>query len=119
MTTISKYDDVIDSREIIERIGYLTNQCEDDFLDYDEYNELVTLSDLAEECSDLSSDWEYGEPLIHRDYFETYMDEMVEGCYEIPKNMPFWMSIKLDYAALGQDYSSVFFGGQEYLIRNI
>ena len=112
-------DDTIDSRDIIERIEELTDECESSYLDYDEYMELCTLSDLAEECEQYSSDWQYGEQLIRRDYFETAMDEMVEDCYTLPKDMPFWMSIKLDYDALEQDYTSVDYDGVEYLIRSV
>ena len=73
---------------------------------------------LANDAIQYSSVWEYGETLIHRNYFEEYMDEMVEECYDLPKDLPYWMSIKLDYVALEQDYISVDFDGQEYLIRN-
>lgn len=118
-TTISNMDDVIDSRDIIGRIEELTRQCEDDHLDYDDYQELCTLSDIAEECEDYANDWKYGEQLIRRSYFEEYMDEMVEDTYELPKGMPYWMSIKLDYDALEQDYTSVYYDGVEYLIRSV
>ena len=118
-TTISNMDDVIDSRDVIARIEELTNECESVGLDYDDYMELETLTDLAEECEDYASDWTYGETLIRRSYFEDYMDEMVEDCYTLPKDMPSWMSIKLDYDALEQDYTSVDFDGVEYLIRSV
>lgn len=117
--TISNMDDVIDSRDIIERIEELTEQCEAFYLDLEEYQELCTLSDLAEECEDYASDWQYGEQLIRRSYFEQYMDEMVEDCYELPKDMPCWMSIKLDYIALKQYYTSIDYDGVEYLIRSV
>lgn len=109
MSTISNTDNTIDSRDIIARIKELEDDAE----------ELRILTELAEECETLASDWQYGETLIHRDYFETYMDEMIEDCYTLPKDMPSWMSIKLDYVALEQDYSSVDFDGQEYLIRSV
>lgn len=87
--------------------------------DEDDAEELRILVELAEECKALASDWKYGEALIHRDYFETYMDRMVEDCYTLPKDMPSWMSIVLDYDALEQGYSSVDFDGVEYLIRSV
>lgn len=118
-TTISNTDDTIDSRDIIERLAELEDQCELSYLDYDEYEEYAALYSIAEECEDIASDWLYGEQLIRRPYFEQYMDEMIEYCYELPKDMPYWMSIKLDYNALEQDYSSVDFDGVEYLIRSV
>ena len=131
--SISNLDDVIDSRDVIERIeelesiqAELVQQLSDGLIseadmlifDKEQGKELDMLRALADEASQYSNDWEYGETLIHRDYFEKYMDEMVEECYEIPKNLPYWMSITLDYDALEQDYASVDFDGQEYLIRN-
>lgn len=117
--TISNIDDVIDSRDIIKRIEVLTDQCEASYLDFDEYQELCTLSDLAEEGEQYASDWSYGEQLIQRAYFKQAMDDMVADCYEMPKDMPFWMSIELDYDALEQDYTSLDFDGIEYLIRSV
>lgn len=124
--TISNFDNIIDSRDIIYRIEELESELEDFLRENDvlleenfpEWEELETLRALAEECNSLAEDWGYGETLIHRDYFEKYMDEMVVDCYEIPKNLPYWMSITLDYDALEQDYASVDFDGQEYLIRS-
>lgn len=131
--TIDNSQDVIDSRDIIERIEELESLqadmveqldkgeiSESDMLvfDNDEGKELDSLRELAEQCQDYASDWLYGETLIHRDYFKTYMDDMIADCYELPSDMPAWMSIVLDYYALEQDYSSVDFDGQEFLIRN-
>lgn len=115
--TISNMDDVIDSRDIIERIEELTSQCEDDYLDYDEYTELCALSDLAEECKGYA-DWQYGETLIRYDYFEDYQDELIEDCYALPEDLPSWMTITYDYNALKMDYSIVDFNGVDYYIRS-
>lgn len=112
-------DEVIDSRDIIKRIDELTSQCDDSYLNYDEYEELCTLSDLAEKCSDLSSDWEYGEALIRHSYWVDYVQEMLEDCGELPKGIPWYIAIDWEQTAesIAQDYSSVDFDGQEYLIR--
>lgn len=122
-------DRTIDSRDIIERIEALENEREsllyengggmsqDEFDNSDEGKELETLKELEEECKQYSDDWEYGETLIHRDYFNEYMDEMVEDCYQLPKDLPYWMNITIiDYDALEQDYISVYLDGEEYLI---
>jgi len=98
---------------------FFATQGEDILTDKDDAEELRILSELAEECESLTSEFQHGETLIHRDYFETCMDEMVEDRYTLPKDMPSWMSIVLDYDALEQDYSSVDFDGQEYLIRSV
>ena len=123
-------DRTIDSRDIIERIEALENEREsllyengggmsqDEFDNSDEGKELETLKELEEECKLYSSDWEYGQALIHRRYFEDYMDDMIEDCYELPRNRPYWMNITIDYDALEQDYYSVYFDDEEYLIRS-
>lgn len=113
-------DNVIDSRDIIERIEELEEliageSTGDEFLEYT--TEYDLLSSLAEECSDYASDWEYGETLIHEDYFEQYMDEMVRDCGYLPKDIPDWISISVDYDALKQDYTEVDFDGETYYIR--
>lgn len=123
-------DNIIDSRDIIERIEALENEREsllyengggmsqDEFDNSDEGKELETLKEFAEECEQYSSDWEYGETLIHRNYFNEYMDEIIEDCYELPKDLPYWMNITIDYDALEQDYISVYLDDEEYLIRS-
>ena len=122
-------DRTIYSRDIIERIEELESIKDDLLLDNpsgatvalwlqgDEGNEYTTLKSLADECEQYSSDWEYGVTLIHRRYFEEYMDDLVADCYELPRNMPHWMNITIDYDALEQDYTTIDFDGEEYLIR--
>ena len=129
---INLHGGVIDSRDIIERIKEIEST-QDDLVerlsngeisesdmkafDDEEGKELDMLRELAEEAEQYSSDWEYGETLIHEDYFNDYMDEMIEDCYEIPKNLPYWMSIKIDYDELKSDYVELYFDGQIYYMR--
>lgn len=90
----------------------------------DEQNELDALKALAEEASD-SPDWNYGEALIREDAFTNYIEELINDCYEMPKEMnsgdwPYrHMSIDYDAAAeeAKADYMEVDFGGETYLIR--
>lgn len=124
-------DNVIDSRDVIGRIEELEEikeaLLEENpsgstvalWLQGEDGNEYQTLLALADECSNLSNDWEYGESLIHEDYFEQYMDDMVVDCYELPKDLPWWMSLTSDYDALKQDYTEVDFNGKIYYIRSV
>jgi len=89
---------------------------------HEEAAELTMLEKLLKELCGYGGDhqWEgdwYPQCLIARSHFETYMDEMIADCYEVPKDLPSWMSITLDYVALEQDYSSVDVDGNEYLYR--
>lgn len=61
-------------------------------------------------------DW-YPVTLIKESYFEEYMDDMLEDCGDIPKNIPPYLTITVDYDALKQDYSEVDFEGDTYYYR--
>jgi len=124
--TISNQDDVIDSRDVIERIEELEDLMPSDASEIlpgsaDEVQEireeLTSLKALAEQCEGYAEDWQYGEALIRDSYFEEYMDDMIADCYSIPEELPSFMSIKLDYEALQQDYTMVSFDGVDYWIR--
>jgi hypothetical protein len=121
--------DIIDSRDIIDRIEELKELiegegCEDACTEYK--LELAMLEDLAKQGEAESSDWVHSETLIRRSYFVDYTEELINDCYEMPKQMhsgdwPFrHMTIDYEAAAkeLEQDYSSIGFDGVEYLIRS-
>lgn len=154
MSKFSKSDDVIDSRDIIERIEELESTLEaahdqeteegatnldfDEWLEavikdqsaahaheyWDDANELRTLQALASEAED-SPDWVYGETLINEAYFTDYIEQLIDDCYEMPKeiNSGDWpyRHITIDYAAAAEeakvDYSEVTFDGVIFLIR--
>jgi hypothetical protein len=101
---ISNNDDVIDSRDVIERIAQLEDEKESFILEYsalpeedapswgdvleaqtdaeskwdetDEGQELKALQGLAEEAEGYAADWKYGETLIRDSYFEDYAKEL-------------------------------------------
>lgn len=171
MKTISNTDNVIDSRDIIERIDQLTGDFQDlvgaiesaetdeeremafsalatwligntdivpdlktledlafddvsEWAESDDAHELKALLALADEA-DCSPDWLYGETLIHEDYFTDYIEELINDCYELPKEFNFndwpWRHMTIDYEAAAdeakQDYIEVKFDGATYYIR--
>ena len=61
-------------------------------------------------------DW-YPVTLIRYSYFETAMDELIADCYEVPKDLPSFMTITLDYVALQQDYTLTEIDGITYYYR--
>jgi len=134
--TISNLDDTIGSLDVIARIEELSSElgsiedCFDETKNNEAYNqavhewhtsdngtELKNLQALAEQGENSASDWQYGVQLIHEDYFETAMDEMIADCYTLPEDLPFWMTITYDYDALKQDYTAIDFDGQIYYVR--
>lgn len=141
--------DVIDSRYVIDRIEELYDELHDEYSDYvleceeekidggsfedwldledhlrDEKDEYLSLVKLAKQGED-SPDWSYGETLIHEDYFTKYIEDLIDDCYEMPKEMRSgewpWRHITIDYEAAAeeakQDYFSVNFDGETYWIR--
>lgn len=90
----------------------------------EDHAELMALRKLAAECEDCI-DWKYGETLIHRSHFIDYIEQLIDECYEMPKEMKSgnwpWRHVKVDYKAAADeaevDYISVDFDGEEYLIR--
>lgn len=127
--TISNKDDVIDSRDVIERIEELEQLiegegCEETCEEYKQ--ELNTLKALAEQGESESRDWPHGETLVRRSYFVDYTAQLIDDCYEMPKeiNSGSWpyrhITIDVEAAAdeLEQDYASIDFDGVEYLIRS-
>jgi hypothetical protein len=117
MRNISNRDDVIDSRDIIQRIDDLEFDVE--ILNEDELEELQILKDLAEDASD-SPDWKCGETLISDDYFEDYAKELAQDNGDINggEGWPF-NCIDWEEAAdqLKQDYFDVDFDGVTYWVR--
>lgn len=115
MNTISNSDDTIDIRDVIGRIEELEG-------DHDDDEELAELTGLMEQCKgnggdeQWRGDW-YPVTLIRESYFEEAMNDMVAECYELPKDLPFWMTVTYDYEALKQDYTEVDFDGVTYLVR--
>lgn len=90
----------------------------------DERSELAALIKVWRECENLS-DWTHGEQLIRRSYFVDYITQLIDDCYELPKeltsgNWPY-RHIRIDYEAAADeaeyDYMTVDFNGVDYLIR--
>lgn len=131
-------DDVLDSRDVINRIDelsdeitYLTEALDDE--DYtDEENrrwsedrlqenekELKILQDFANECEDYSSDWKHGAQLINENYFVTYARDFVEECYGEGGEMPSWVEIDWEETAdnMRIDYAEIQYEDEVYLIR--
>jgi len=145
-TEFTAGDDLIDVRDVISRVEELRGELESVKDEQGEEQEAMTLRDWAdtldienspfkdviEELDSLEvllqslqgcggdeqweGDW-YPVTLIHESYFETSMEELVADCYEIPKDLPSFMTITLDYDMLKQDYSEVEFEGETYYYR--
>ena len=109
--------DVIDSRDVIERIEWL--ECQDS-LDDDESEELKHLKALASEGADYAPDWKYGAALIRCTYFKEYAQELADdlGLIKADVSWPY-DCIDWDEAArqLKFDYTEIEFNGVSYFVR--
>lgn len=111
--------DVFDIRDVISRFEELESN---DERDTDEQEEYTVLEKLLEETKgnggdeQWRGDW-YPVTFYNESYFEEAMDDMVADCYDMPKDLPSFMTITLDYDALRTDYTSVEVTGTTYLYR--
>jgi hypothetical protein len=138
---LSNFQDVIDSRDVIDRIEELTAlkdaaqesaigeketmedntelYLSDEFTET-EYLELKALTELQEEAGGYAADWKYGETLIRDSYFQTYAQELAEDIGAIPSDNK-WPCACIDWEQaareLQYDYTQVDFDGVAYWIR--
>jgi hypothetical protein len=130
--------DVIDSRDVIERIDELDSEIEtlrdeagaarevgelsDAMLGEleDLMSEMKALRDLQNEAES-SPNWRHGETLIRDSYFEEYAEQLADDIGAIDAKAG-WPCNCIDWEAaadlLRQDYSAVDFDGVTYWIRN-
>lgn len=91
-------------------------------LDDDETAEHATLQELLSElCGNgedeqWRGDW-YPITLIRDSYFEQAMDELLEDIGDLPKDLPSYLSITVDYKALQMDYAACEIDGVTYWYR--
>lgn len=117
MKAITKYDDIIDSRDVIERIAELQAQIGKSDEDLTELEALVDLSDEAE---GYTRDWAHGATLIRDSYFKTYAQELADDCGMI-KEGDKWPYTCIDWEQAARElqmgYTSVEFDGVTYWVR--
>jgi hypothetical protein len=87
----------------------------------DNARELRVLKALAEEAEGYAPDWRYGETLIRESYFEQYAQDLTSDLYGKEINDAKWPFNHIDWREaaedLKQDYTTVIFDGEEYLVR--
>ncbi len=128
MANFDGHDDIIDSREIIERIEELEAEATNEDGDIDaelllpedaeEYAALILLREDAESLAD----WHHGETLIHEDYFTQAMKELCEDTGLLPDNLPWWLEDNINWDGVADnlraDYTDFQFRGAIYWARS-
>ena len=119
---IDNTQDIIGSRDIIDRIEELEGIENPSSEEAQELAALLKVQEQAENCAD----YQYGEVLIMESYFTDYIKELIDDCYDLPKEFNSgawpWRHMTLDYEAAADeaqcDYAHIDFDGVTYLIRS-
>lgn len=128
-TELDNTQDVIDSRDVIDRIAELqelhdaVSEAEAELADMknataeeieeaeaaleaaqDDFDdglqsELAALKTLAEEAEGYSEDWTYGATLIRDSYFRDYCIDLCEDIGDVPKDLPNYIEIDWEATA--------------------
>ena len=105
----------------LEEIAEKENEIQDCEFEYNRYSkELTELEALKEEIESNSDEgFEYGIQLIHENYIDDYLDELLDSCGYIPKDLPHW--IKIDWQAtydnMKEDYNEIELNGNTFYVR--
>lgn len=121
---IDSSQDLMDSRDIIERLEELREMRESvessGKVYEDEDLELSVLEELNTSGENATSDWVHGATLIRDDYFEDYARQLAEDLGAIDADAA-WPACHIDWEAaatsLQMDYTSLEFEGVTYWVR--
>lgn len=120
--------DILDSRDVMERIDELEGLLIDKLTDVEESKveveeirrELDSLKKLQDGASTLSCGWDDGETLIRDSYFEDYAREFASDIGAVSKDFS-WPNNHIDWISaaeeLKMDFVCVDFDGVDYWIR--
>lgn len=112
--SISKFNDVIDTRDIIERFEALSE--DENRTDA----ELEMLATVVGELEQYCDNFRHGETLIRYDYFKTYARDLAEDIGAIDANAT-WPNTCIDWdqacRELKMDYQEIEFDGITYYYR--
>jgi len=120
MTTLDLTADLIDVSDITDRVDELEAdqplESDDDLAELDALKAL--LNDLRGKGGDHQWDgnW-YPALLIADSYMESYLDELIEDIGDLPRNLPSYLRVTVDYDALKMDYTLVDIDGNDYWYR--
>lgn len=108
------YEDITDTFEDIRFEEEEIESWKEDW-----YTELEVIEAINEVENEVGNEWEYGVALIEEDDFEDFVEQDLEDCGYISKDLPSWIIIDWEATAnnVKQDYSEVDYQGRTYLFR--
>jgi hypothetical protein len=117
---VDNTEDILDSRNVIDRREELETGYADEMLTADEEHELLALRALCEKGEDCS-DWEHGEALIRHSHFTEYVQQFADDAGYLSSTTS-WPYTCIDWdRAAGEvlaDYTEVDFDGVVYYVRS-
>jgi len=123
-TTLDTTDDTIYVRGIMDRVEELEADMPDDasVRNWDGLPELMKLSAILDKLAGEGGDehWRgawHPQYLIKDSYFEQYMDELLVDCGDLPKDLPAYLRVVIDYDMLRTDYTPIEIDGVTYWYR--
>lgn len=119
MNNIDNTQEVIDSRDIIERVEELEQTIDIEDVDIAEAEELEILKDVIDQAYSCEDCWT-AETLIREDYFTEYCEIQVIDFGDIPESCPSYIKDNIDWKGvasdLKQDYVEIDFNGTAYFM---
>ena len=114
-------DQIMDSREISDRIDELQDTDINEVLSDEDHSELQLLRALQEAFQNYG-DWDHGDSVIPEACFVEYISDIIDECYEIKKSSDWpYRHMTLDYEAAAdeakQDYTTCDHEGETYYFR--
>ena len=92
-----------------------TNTCHTEIEEYD------AIKEFCDELEACAPDYQYGEAVIHEDYFTEYSTDLVKDCGYIPNELPAFIENNIDWDGVAEelkvDYITVDYDGSTYYIR--
>ena len=112
-TEVTRYDDVIDSRDLVEFIESNEGEMTD--------AELKPYRDFAKEFEDCAPDFHHGETAIHELHFTEYCIDLVSDLGYLPDDLPGFIESNINWHGVADDlkvdYSLIYFDGEGYYVR--
>lgn len=120
MTALDLNADLIDVSDITDRVDEL--EAEQPLASDEDLAELDALKALLDDLRGNGGDhqWDghwYPATLIADHYMESYLDDLIEDIGDMPRGLPVYLTVTVDYDALKMDYTTVEIDGNEYWYR--
>ncbi len=111
----------------LEKLNELLETAKEELSNFDaEHEEEFLYLEEAIEGGENSPDWIHGESLISEDYFEDYISDQINDCYEMPAEFESgkwpWCHLSMDWYSAAEDakgdYNEIQIAGNTFYIKS-